>query len=297
MTRALVIGASGLVGGYLLVVLAERGHRVWGTFRSSRAPHLVPLDVLDREGVTSVVRRLRPDVVFHPAAIADVEWCERHPDESFRVNVTGLGHVIDAAVSAEARVVYFSTEYVFDGSAGPYSEEDAPHPLSVYGRHKLAGEAMVLERVPGGLALRTTVVYGWERRGKNFVQRLMAELGAGRQVRVPVDQVSSPTYVVDLVEAACELAERGCAGVYHVAGTQRADRHTFALAVAETFGLDRRLIVGVPTADFGQKAPRPLRAGLDVARLRRRLGWAPSGYGEGLARMKRERALWTARWT
>ncbi len=297
MMRALVVGASGFVGEYLHVRLTGRGHQVWGTFHSSPRPGLVALDVLDRKRTAALVRSLRPDVVFHPAAVANVDWCERFPEASFLVNVTGLGHVVEAAVSAEARVVLFSTEYVFDGADGPYSEEDVPRPLSAYGRQKRAGEALVLDRVPGGLVVRTTVVYGWERRGKNFVERLLAELSAGRAVRVPVDQVSSPTYVVDLVDAACDLAEQGCAGIYHVAGAERADRRTFALAVANAFGLDGRLVVGVPTAELGQKAPRPLEGGLDVEKIRQRLGWAPAGFREGLARMKREKELWQGRWT
>ncbi len=294
MMRALVVGASGFVGGYLRRILTERGHQVWGTYHSSLFPGLVPLDIADREATLTLVADLGPDVIFHPAAVPDVDWCETFPAESYRVNVVGLGNVLEAARRQGARLIYFSTEYVFDGRAGPYAETDPPNPLSIYGRQKLAGEEMVLAQGGGDLIVRTTVVYGWERRGKNFVERLITELASGRPVKVPQDQVSSPTYVVDLAGAACELAERECSGLYHVAGSGRAGRHSFALAAADVFRLDKGLILPVPSTELGQKAPRPLSAGLSVDKLRRVLGWAPAGFHAGLARMERERSLWQA---
>ncbi len=292
MMRALVVGASGFVGWYLRLVLAGRGHEVWGTFHSDPLPTLLPLDIVDAEASAELVNRLRPDVIFVPAAIPNVDWCEAHPAESFRVNVLGLSHLLEAAKGRRSRLVFFSTEYVFDGARGPYSEQDRPNPISVYGRQKLAGEEMVLGRAPESLVVRTTVVYGWERRARNFSQRLLAELQAGRRVKVPSDQVSSPTYVADLAEAACDLAEKGCAGLYHVAGSQRASRFVLARAVADVFGLDAGLIVATPSSLLGQTAPRPLSAGLEVEKMRRELGWAPAGFGDGLARMKKEKAKW-----
>lgn len=292
MMRALVVGASGFVGWYLRLVLAGRGHEVWGTFHSDPLPGLLPLDILDAEASAALVTGLRPDAIFVPAAIPNVDWCEAHPAESFQVNVLGLCHLLEAGKGHRSRLVFFSTEYVFDGTRGPYSEGDRPNPISVYGRQKLAGEEMVLGQAPENLVVRTTVVYGWERRARNFSQRLLAELQAGRRVKVPSDQVSSPTYVPDLAEAACELAEKGCTGLYHVAGSQRVSRCVLARAVADVFGLDGDLLVPTPSALLGQTAPRPLSAGLEVEKLRRELGWAPDGFGEGLARMKRERATW-----
>lgn len=288
--RALVVGASGFVGSYLRAALARRGHEVWGTYHANPAPGLVPLDISDGRAVGALVARLGPEVVFIPAAVPNVDWCETHPVESFRVNVAGLANLLRAGRVCRARPVFFSTEYVFDGTAGPYSETDRPAPLSVYGRQKLAGERMVLAGPPGGLVLRTTVVYGWEARPRNFGQRLLSELREGRRVRVPEDQISSPTYVVDLAEAACRLAERGSSGLYHVAGCQRASRLEFARALAETFGLDGSLLVPVSTAELGQRAARPLKAGLRVDKVGCELGWVPAGFRDGLARMREERA-------
>jgi len=290
--RALVVGAGGFVGGYLCQALAESGHQVWGTYHRRHRPGLLPLDIVDREATGALVARVRPDVILHPAAMPDVERCEAFPLESYQVNVTGLGHILDAANAAGARLIHFSSEYVFDGLAGPYSENDTPNPLSAYGRQKLTGEKLVLGRAPDALIVRTTVVYGWERRVRNFAGRVIAELRAGRPVKAPRDQISSPTYVADLAQITCELATRGASGLCHVAGAERADRYTFALVVAEIFGLDAGLIIPVFTAELGQKAPRPLSAGLDVGKLSRELGRAPAGFRDGLARMKREKGRW-----
>jgi dTDP-4-dehydrorhamnose reductase len=284
--RALVVGAGGFIGGYLCRALAAAGHEVCGVYHSRPGPGLRVLDILDREAVRALIGEARPHLVFHPAAVPDVERCEEFPLESYRVNVTGLGHVLEAAVAAASQLVYFSSEYVFDGQAGPYREEDRPNPLSAYGRQKLAGEEMIARRAPGALIIRTTVVYGWEWPARNFIGRLIGELRAGRPVRAPKDQISSPTFVVDLARAACDLAERGVTGLYHVAGATRADRYTFARAAAEVFGLDEGLVTPVLTSDLGQKASRPLSAGLQVRKLSGALGWTPSGFREGLIRMR-----------
>jgi dTDP-4-dehydrorhamnose reductase len=292
--KALVVGASGLVGEHLCQVLCERGHQVWGTYHRNYRPGLLPLDILDREAPRELVARVRPDVVLHPAAMPDVERCEAFPSESYQVNVTGLAHVVEAANIAGARLVHFSSEYVFDGLAGPYSEEDTPNPLNVYGRQKLVSEELARSRAPGALIIRTTVVYGWERRVRNFAGRLITELRAGRPVKAPLDQISSPTYVVDLAESVCELAARGAGGLYHVAGAERVNRYVFARVVAEIFELDADLIVPILTAELGRKTPRPLAAGLDVRKLTRELGRAPAGLRDGLARMKKEKMRWMA---
>lgn len=290
--RALVTGASGLVGGRLCEMLDALGHRVWGTTHSQKRLDLLPLDIRDRGAVERLVPALRPEVIFHAAAEPNVEWCEAHPVDGAAVNVAGLANLLTAASRVGSKVVFFSSEYVFDGRDGPYSELAPPRPISVYGRQKVAGERLMGRFQPGGLILRTTVVFGWERAGKNFVARLLGELGAGREMRVPNDQISSPTYVDDLVRAACELAERDAHGLYHVAGTERADRYALAVAAAREFGLDSDRVVGVPTAELGQLARRPLRGGLDVERLRQTLGWAPDGFRAALRRMREERPTW-----
>jgi dTDP-4-dehydrorhamnose reductase len=228
----------------------------------------------------------RPEWVFCPAGLTFVDYCEDHPDEAARVNSDAPAALARAAAGIGAGFVFYSSDYVFDGSAGPYSEDDAPNPLSVYGRSKLQGERAVLRASPRSLVVRTTGVYGPELQEKNFVYQLLRRLGASEPIRVPSDQVSTPTYNRDLAAASVALAEGEARGVYHVAGPQALDRHAFAVLAAGVFGLDAALVMAARTADLGQRARRPLQGGLRVDRVMTALAprlLAPAG---GLGAMR-----------
>jgi dTDP-4-dehydrorhamnose reductase len=266
--RALVIGASGQVGAALLDALRARGHEAVGTYAHHAEKGLTPLDVTDRAAVERAVREARPDWVLCPAGLTHVDYCEEHPAEAFAINCEAASHAAREAGGAGAGFVFYSTEYVFDGEYGPYAEEDATRPLSVYGRSKREGERAVLAENARALVVRTTVVYGPDRQGKNFVCQLKRNCRSGQGMRIPVDQVSSPTYNVDLAQATVELCERDLRGVYHLAGDGVLDRFAFARLACEVFGLDPSGLTPVTTAALGQKAPRPLKGGLSIAKAR-----------------------------
>ena len=284
MSRALVVGGSGLVGEHLLAACAADGGEVLGTYLSQPFPGGVPLDMRDAEAVRTLLREVAPARVYVPAAMPNVDRCEEDPDGSYAVNVLGVANVLRAAREVGARVVTFSSDYVFDGHAGPYSEGDPPRPLGEYGRQKLIGEHLALQD-PEALILRTTVVYGWERQGKNFVTRLVRVLSDGGELRAPADQVGSPTFAPDLARAAVELARQGVSGLVHVAGPDLADRHVLAQEAARAFGLDPARVAAVTTAELGQRAARPLRAGMRVDRAQRLLSFPLRGYRAGLQAM------------
>src|SRR5262249_13964381 len=160
-----------------------------------------------------------------------VDYCESHPDEAMAANRDGPAVAARAAAKRGAGFVYFSTEYVFDGTASPYAEDDPVNPQSVYARSKLEGECRSVEEDPRTIALRTTVVYGPERQGKNTVYQILRRARSGEPIHVPNDQLTSPTYNVDLAAATVELIERDFRGVIHVAGPVVMNRHAFALEV------------------------------------------------------------------
>jgi dTDP-4-dehydrorhamnose reductase len=286
--RILVVGASGLVGAALLEGARWLGEPV-GTFHHYAVEGLVPLDISDVEAVDALTRELPPQVILQPGALTNVDYCETNPDEAWRINVEGTRHLAAAAARHGAKHVFFSSDYVFDGTAGPYAEDDPPNPTSVYGRTKLAAEQVVRETAPDHLIVRTTVVYGWEQQGKNFIMRLIRTLGQGERVSVPEDQVGSPTYNRNLAEAVLELLTLGRTGTYHVAGCQLADRYRFALAAARVFCLRPDLLLPVRTVDLNQAALRPLQGGLNVDKAARELKTPLLGYQQGLETMKKER--------
>ena len=193
-----------------------------------------------------------------------------------------------AATAAQlgAGFVYFSSEYVFDGDAGPYDEQAAPYPLSAYGRSKLAAEHELVSVNPAVTIVRTTVVYGPEFQQKNFIYQLIAKTSRGETLPVPTDQISTPTYNLDLAVASVECAERRATGVINLVGPDRLDRYAFALAACRTFGLDERLVVPRSTADLKQLAPRPLNAGLINAHAQQILCARLRGVDDGLRAMQ-----------
>jgi dTDP-4-dehydrorhamnose reductase len=285
--RALVIGASGQVGGAIVTQLAARGHDVIGTHHGRPQPDTLALDLADASAVERCIAECGPDWVVCPGALTAVDYCESHPDEAMAANRDGPALAALAASKRGTGFVYFSTEYVFDGVAGPYGEDDPVNPQSVYARSKLEGERRAVEENPRTIVIRTTVVYGPERQGKNTVYQILGRAHRGEPIRVPNDQRTSPTYNVDLAAAVVELIERDFRGTLNVAGPVVMDRHAFALEVCTVFGLDAGRVEGVATSSLGQPARRPLNAGLVIDRARALLRTPLRGPREALEDMRR----------
>jgi len=288
--KALVIGASGQVGGALLKALAARGHTAAGTYRAHAQPGLIELDAANVTAVEHLIDHLHPDWVFYPAGLSWVDLCEREAARCFDENVRVPVAVAACAARQGAGFVYYSSEYVFDGEGGPYDEAAAPRPINVYGRSKLAAEQELPGVNPATVLVRTTVVYGPELQGKNFVCQLIDKLRRGESMVVPDDQVSTPTYNADLAAASVECVERRLTGVIHLTGPDRLARSALAVEACRIFDLGDRLIVPRPTFQLGQLAARPLNAGLISRYAPRLLSTRLRGVAEGLRAMRTELA-------
>jgi dTDP-4-dehydrorhamnose reductase len=261
--RAIVIGGSGQIGGWLLRILRERDHSAEGTYATVPFPDLHYLDASDLSGAAAWLRRQAPEVVFYPAGFTWVDGCERDPARARSANLYQPLNLALTAVEVGARFVYFSTDYVFDGHDGPYTEADPTNPLSAYGRSKRDAELALAEALGEmQLTVRTAWVFGPERQGKNFAYQLIQALRTIQPLTCPSDQRSSPSYGPDVAQAVVRLVEEGRSGLVHVAGPEVLDRPSFARAIATAFGLDPSLIIAKPTAELGQGAPRPLKGGL-----------------------------------
>jgi dTDP-4-dehydrorhamnose reductase len=285
--KVVVIGASGQVGGAITTRLRESGHDVVGTHHRVPQPDTRPLDVTDLVATERLVAEVDPAWVICPGGLTAVDYCEDHRDEAMAVNRDAPAAAARAAARRGAGFVYFSTEYVFEGTSGPYAEDDPVNPLSVYGLSKLEGERRAVVENPRTIVIRTTVVYGAERQGKNFVYQVLRRAQAREPIRVPGDQISSPSYNVDVAAATVELIERDFRGILHVAGPAIMDRHAFALEVCRAFELDAGLVESIDTESLGQRARRPLRAGLTVDRAQGLLRTPLRAPREALADMRR----------
>ena len=269
------------------MLLTDRGHHVIGTHHGHPQPSTRPLDLTDASATERFIAEIEPDWVVCPGGLTAVDYCESHHDEAMAANRDAPAAAARAAAKRGAGFVYFSTEYVFDGTAGPYAEDDPVNPQSVYALSKLEGERRAVAENPRTIVIRTTVVYGPEGQGKNWVYQVLRCARAGQPIHAPSDQRSSPTYNVDLAAATVELIEREFRGLIHVAGPVVLDRHAFTLQVCAAFGLDAGLVQGITTESMNQPARRPLNAGLVIDRARALLRTPLRAPREALADMRR----------
>lgn len=289
LSKILLITSSGLVGGNILSVLGKRGIKAGESYYPAvDKPQGLPVDITDPASVNALFGSVKPSIVIQAAALTNVEFCQENRDAAWKINVTGTQNVAKACAAHKAKHVFFSSDYVFDGQTGPYSETDTPHPISVYGESKSAAETLIRETLEDHLIVRTTIVYGYEALGKNFCYRLINTLRCGQRIKVPGDQIGSPTYARNLAEVVVDLLEKNKTGLYNVVGKDLMDRYEFARRVCVEFGLDQRLLVRVATSELGQKAPRPLKAGLLIDKVSRESSVPIMGVDESLRTFKKE---------
>lgn len=259
--RVLVTGAGG-----------QLGHDVASAFASSETSHDVlatdhrTLDVADRDAVLGTICSAQPDAVVHAAAWTAVDACEGDPQRAFAVNTLGARHVADACRRARARLVYVSTDYVFDGTkATPYDEWDEPSPQSVYGRSKLGGEREVLALAPGATIVRTSWVCG--EHGANMVKTILRLAGEHDTLRFVDDQRGHPTFTADLALAIMRLVVEQRPGLFHLTNAGAVSWFEFAQDVLRASGLDPARVQPIATTDLDppRPAPRPANSVLDNA--------------------------------
>lgn len=282
--RVVVTGASGLVGSRLSGLLAQRGHHVTGC---SRGPWRGPLKAIQRFEYRSCelsnhreVRELfaiaQPEVVLHCASMTDVDGCERDPLAAYASNAESAAQISSNARQLRAHVVCVSTDYVFDGAAGPYSEEAAPSPRGVYATTKHIAEQIVQTLAPSWTIARTAVVYGWPQAARpNFGSWLVTALGQKQQVRLFEDQFVSPSLAANVAEMLVELAERKLTGIWNICGATVANRVEFGALLCEIFGFDKALLIPSRLRDANLLAPRPQHSGLKTNKAQQELAHQP----------------------
>ncbi len=296
--RILIVGSNGLLGQKMTELLI-RGSS-YELMLASRAPQPVrpvhtatytQLDVTSKKDVKQIVSSFEPDVIINASAMTNVDACETERELAWKINVDGVENLVDAAKANDRKLIHISTDYVFDGKSGPYSENDRPEPLSYYGKSKLASENLVRTSGIPHLILRTMVLYGFASGVKsNFALWLVESLGKKFPVRVVDDQTGNPTLVDDLAYAITSAIELGRTGLYHVAGRDIVSRFDFACRLARIFGFDEALITPIKTSLLKQPAPRPLKSGLVTLKAEVELGLRPAGVNEGISILKNQMA-------
>lgn len=297
----LITGANGLLGQKVVYrLLCEKGVQLTATARGAcrLAVHegytYIALDVEDAEEVMRVVRTIRPDSIIHTAAMTNVDACEVEKEACDRANITAVRNVVKAAEAVGAHVVHVSTDFIFDGEAGPYDESATPAPLSYYGRSKLLGEHEVTRGTAPWAILRTILVFGVVDNASrsNIVLWARQALEKGDPINVVDDQWRSPTLAEDLAEACVQAALRKATGVYHVSGSDMMCVIDIVREVADFYGLDKGLIRPVSSATLNQPAKRPPLTGFIISKAHRDLGYSPHSFREGIAIVDAQLKRW-----
>jgi len=221
--------------------------------------------------------------------MAQPDACELNKDECWNTNVRGTGYIANAAQKINSRIIYISSDFVFNGDAGPYNENDEPAPVNYYGESKLAAEKIVEASPVDWAIVRTVLVYGNILAGtrSNVVTWVKDNLEKDKPIKVVNDQIRTPTYVEDLSKAIVLIAQKHAKGIYHISGKEVFTPYQMAIQVADYFGLNKLLMEKVDAAVFTQPAQRPLKTGFIIDKAEKDLGYSPISFKEGIAKMYR----------
>jgi dTDP-4-dehydrorhamnose reductase len=286
-----VTGANGLLGQKLIELLRqEKWVEVVATARGdNRLPvddgyTYLPMDITDETAIESVFSVVRPDTVIHTAAMTNVDQCEAEKEDCWKQNVTAVEYLVKACQTHGSFLLHVSTDFIFDGKEGPYTEEGEPNPISFYGWSKYAAEKVVQSSDLRWAIARTVLVYGiaHDMSRTNIVLWVKKSLEERKEINVVDDQWRSPTLAEDLAIGCVRIAEQEAEGIYNISGKDFLTPYEMAIATADYFDLDKSLIRKADSSTFRQPARRPPRTGFVLDKAIHRLGYAPRSFSEGI---------------
>ncbi|HDI51539.1 dTDP-4-dehydrorhamnose reductase [candidate division KSB1 bacterium] len=271
MESILITGGSGFLGGALIVRAISKHWKVFATYHKHPPQfddvNWLPLDLSDFSSIQQIFQYSNPDVVIHTAALTHVDWCEAHQCETKLVNVLGTEILAKLCQEHNTRLIYVSTDLVFDGEKGNYSEEDKTNPVSYYGWSKLEGEKLVQINCENHVIARSALMYGRPAlRGTSFSEWLRTTWAMGKITPLFYDQYRTPIEVNNLADALLELASNSFVGTIHLGGSQKIDRVTFGNILARILGVSADLICKVSMKEATNVALRPQDVSLNISK-------------------------------
>ncbi|MCZ8072302.1 MAG: SDR family oxidoreductase [Bacteroidota bacterium] len=290
--RILVTGANGLLGQKLVELILTTDDYLIATAKSKLVLPLPkgefhPMDITLRDQIVDVITKAQPDVVINTAAMTNVDQCELEKEKCWLNNVTAVEYVVEACQKAKCRLIHLSTDFIFDGTHGPLDEEAIPNPISYYGESKWAAEKIVQKSGLEWAIARTVLVYGVTKdmSRSNIVLWVKKSLEEGKTINVVNDQWRTPTLAEDLATGCYLMATKNAIGIYNISGDEMMTPYDIAMATAEFFGLDKSLINQTNSSKFKQAAKRPTKTGFLINKATQNLGFKPSSFLAGLARL------------
>ena len=272
--NVLITGAGGFVAGNIIARAGEgvtfHGLEVMpaGLDRNNLTWHA--LDLRDADALGEIFSTVEPDVVIHTAALSDIDYCQAHQEDAEQVNVGITRTLVDLCAAAGVRLIYFSSDSVFDGRKGEYVEEDPPEPLHFYGRTKVQGERIVQQGCDDWVIIRPSLIVGLPvlEAGNSFLWRMVKELKLGRTVAFPKQEIRSPLDVITLSRAVLELAGNNYRGILHISGNDRMNRFDMAQRIVGKLGYPADSVVDKKPLVSSGRAPRPRDVSLNNARAK-----------------------------
>jgi dTDP-4-dehydrorhamnose reductase len=289
----IVTGASGLLGACVLRSAVERGWQAFGLCHRhvirDPAMRIATIDLTDEAATSKLFLDLHPDAIIHCAAASDVDWCEDNPKQAEAINVKASAVLATIAAKLDARLIYISTDAVFDGKKGNYAETDHAAPLSVYARSKLKGEQETLRAHPSATVARINI-YGWNAQNKqSLAEFFLTRLEQGSEVPGFTDVFFTPILVNHLAPILFAMLQQKLTGIYHVGGSEKISKFDFARRVATTFGLDPARVTPIRVKDINLKATRPLDISLNTEKITVALGCPMPDVDFGLCEFRKLR--------
>lgn len=297
MKKILVTGSNGLLGQKLtdyilsldnlqLIATGKGKNRVL----TDENYVYEEMDICDVEQVGQIVRKHKPDVLIHTAAITNVDICHADRKSCQEVNVKATANLIALCEELTIHFIYISTDFVFDGKTGPYKETDLPNPVSYYGESKLEGERLTQQMKGKWSIIRTILVYGIlkDMSRSNIVLWAKNALSENKSINVVNDQWRMPTLAEDLAWASVAVAEKAAEGIFHISGPDMMSIADIVYKVADFWNLDKSLIKEVGSAELNQEAKRPGRTGFILDKAMTELNYRPHSFEEGLALVKKQ---------
>jgi len=272
--RLLITGSSGQLGTTLHDLLAKY-YEIVNTTRHGINSDTFNLDITNKIMLKEVLYATKPDLIINLAAMTNVDLCERDPSAAKRVNFLGVENICNLF---DGKIIQISTDYVFDGKMGPYSEDDITNPISVYGKTKLLAEKVVLNHNDKNIVLRTNVLYSYNLKTNScFVNWVVRSLKEKREINVVNDQYNNPTWTKSISKVIFLCIQKKISGLYHWGDGDILNRYQFSLKIAKIFNLDSSLIKSIKTSELSQFAKRPLKSGLISKKMEEAINvYAPS---------------------
>lgn len=294
--KVLITGANGLLGIKVVKELQQNGYDVIPTHHSKPLHSgSLKLDVTENEAVDKLIRRIRPDIVIHAAAETNVDLCEKEPVHAYKVNVNATRNIAISSQKAKAKLIYISTDYVFDGNKGYYAEEDETNPINFYGLTKLKGEEEVRKHCSNYLILRSSVNFGWHPYKQSFATWVITSLEHGETISVVTNHYNTPTLTNNLAQVIKEAMEKDLVGLYHASGAERINRYKFAIKIAHKFNLPEEIIKPIKMKDLKSLgiwiANRPPDSSLNTFKLQNKKATRLMTVDEALEAMRREEII------